>query len=158
MNDLASSDLSELSLRKETENDRLKLRILLLEQQLKKHESQSSSLMRTSTFVTNTPTSNVEMRLKNFEYEAALLRSELDSYKTDKALIKELEFLLKLLSILILNVHVINYRICFFCCCHSNSKKEYELEEMKLKFNEESIKQDRELAKCKTMVCFLKRS
>lgn len=110
MNDLASSDLSELSLRKETENDRLKLRILLLEQQLKKHESQSSSLMRTSTFVTNTPTSNVEMRLKNFEYEAALLRSELDSYKTDKALIKELEFLLKLLSILILNVHVINYR------------------------------------------------
>ncbi|RNA40165.1 centrosomal of 85 kDa-like isoform X1 [Brachionus plicatilis] len=106
----SSEFISETNLRRDNEIDRLRMRLLLLEQQQATQSNMNIS-------------DPVEMRYKNFEKEAAYLRNHFTSYNNTKATISELE-------------HLLNQR-------------EFEIQELKRKFAEESQKMDREIVQCK---------
>lgn len=81
----SSESLSETTLRRDNELDRLRMRLHLLEQQ--QQQQSAPSHMNIS--------DPVEMRYKNFEIEANYLRNQFTSYNNSKATINELELLLK---------------------------------------------------------------
>ncbi|CAF0930059.1 unnamed protein product [Brachionus calyciflorus] len=80
----SSESINESIMRRENEIDRLKMRILLLEQQVTPNPAPSSHIK----------TDPVEIRFKNFEMEAAYLRNQFTSYNNTKFTINELENLL----------------------------------------------------------------
>ena len=81
----SSESINESIMRRDNEIDRLKMRILLLEQQVT-HPNPQSHVPK------NDP---VELRYKNFAMEAEYLRNQFSTYNTSKLTINELEHTLK---------------------------------------------------------------